>query len=1128
MKVDGSTVIGRQVSERAMNPLNPLAIAVIRSHVVSSVCVLNSDFSETHGDLCTAVSAEMYWCSSTCNNAVPYWGSADDSACATTGLARNNGGPACGWGADGNGWDDGCGTHRTGERCNADCAPDQGCTIDDCADIAYILGHDDFAGRWQDGALAASTADHFNAAAEELSDTMSDLVMATCDAVETSPFCNGHEYDSMCALSQCETDGNIAVMQAFCNEQGGAAATVFALCGSTFEDQETVASLCAGYSETATSEAIAVRATIVSACANIGFDAATCGTAAAAVATNFPTCDLLVGGGLAVCSGLSSALLPTGGDLVGCTVLANTIGDSVGLASEAVGAFQTAANSDNFAAMCRESGNPISFVVDSCGGIGYEYANEMCSIYAAAEGGDEAKANADVMELICREGGWNDYICDSYRVWINWLQDAGRFLTCNWTAETWGDMCEAVTAEMTWCSSTCNVNVPYFGEDGGGCAAVGIERNEGLELCGWGSSDTSWISGVSGGSRNGWTEACGYHRTGEYCNAGCAEGQGCTPDDCDVLAYIVTSPEWLATEAGTGGGEADCVATGDCSHASITSTSNPIYAGRWHQGSTAAVSQENFNNAAATLSDATMSALHATCDAVGTTASCSGHEFDSLCSMTSCEDDGNIAALTVYCGSNGGPTATVDRMCTSQMADNATIADLCSGFVGTTSSESAAVAATISSVCVNIGFDASDCASVASSTDIPTCADLLAAGSSICPPFAATAAAAFPTCEGLGASLGDSIGMASSAVDAFSYAANTEHVRASCEAAGNPLRHCIDHCMMTSAEYANDMCNIFAAGESGDELLANQDIMQMTCLEIGWPEWGCAGYRWWTEQRQAEGLYTSCDWTPESWAQHCDAACSDHFWCSSSCDNEIPYFAAGGTVEGACDDVGIARNDGFPSSCGWQDDFSAPRCDIAATGTYCDEDCASGQGCNVDDCATIAWVVTDPALDGRWHDAGFSIDTSANGADTYNAAADSLSNDMFDMLISTCATVGTVATCAGHEHESICSQLDCGGDPALCCPAEWDACVSDPSCNVLVGQEQMAAGDCMADALCAPVMSCMVTQDPCGPELLDCLADTDCSALMDADELLEDLCNANAVCNTVLQCMTELDAAAGR
>jgi hypothetical protein len=286
MKVDGSTVIGRQVSERAMNPLNPLAIAVIRSHVVSSVCVcvLNSDFSETHGDLCTAVSAEMYWCSSTCNNAVPYWGSADDSACATTGLARNNGGPACGWGADGNGWDDGCGTHRTGERCNADCAPDQGCTIDDCADIAYILGHDDFSGRWQDGALAASTADHFNAAAEELSDTMSDLVMATCDAVETSPFCNGHEYDSMCALSQCETDGNIAVMQAFCNEQGGAAATVFALCGSTFEDQETVASLCAGYSETATSEAIAVRATIVSACANIGFDAATCGTAAAAVA----------------------------------------------------------------------------------------------------------------------------------------------------------------------------------------------------------------------------------------------------------------------------------------------------------------------------------------------------------------------------------------------------------------------------------------------------------------------------------------------------------------------------------------------------------------------------------------------------------------------------------------------------------------------------------------------------------------------------------------------------------------------------------------------------------------------------------------------------------------------------
>lgn len=1086
--------------------------------------------AETFADMCAAVSAELYWCSSTCDNAVTYWGGADDSLCATVGLARNNGGASCGWGADGNGHDDGCGFHRTGERCNADCADGQGCTADDCPLIGTIVSDDAFAGRWDDGALAANNADHFNAAADSLSDVMNDMVSAACDVAQSSDQCTGHEYSSMCATGHCEVEGNVAVLEAFCNEQGGAAATVFALCESTFADTETIASLCAGYSETATSEATAVRATLVSTCANFGFAAATCGDAAAAAGASFPTCASISSEGLSVCSALTAALLPDSGQAVGigCASLANTIGESVGMATEAIGAFQNAANSDNVEAMCLESGDPYTFVVDNCGGIGYEFANQMCEVYAAAEGGDEAKANGDVMELICREQGYNHFVCDSYRTWINWNQDDGRFLSCSWTAETWGDMCEAVVAEMGWCSSTCNVNVPYFG-GGGLCEAVGLARNEGLEPCGWGSEDTSWVSGVSGGGRNGWSSTCGYHRTGEYCNADCAVGQGCIPEDCAILASIVTDPNFGQSGDDGSGFDADCVAAGNCAHANVAPTGDSWLGGRWHQGSTAAVSQENFNNAAATLPAATMDALHATCDAVGTTATCSGHEFDSFCSMSSCEDEGNAAALTMFCSNSGGTAPTVTRMCASQMDDSDAITDLCDGFVASTSTESAAVAATVASVCTNVGFDAEDCAGVAGSTGIASCADLVAAGSAICAPLADAAAEQFPTCEDLGASLGDSVALASSAVGAFEYAANTEHVNSMCRAAGNPLHFCIDHCLMTSADYANDMCDIFAAGESGNEAKANEDIMVMTCLDIGWPTWGCEGYRWWTQQRQAEGLFTNCDWTPPSWQQHCEAACNDHFWCASTCDPEIPFFAEGGTIAGACDDTGRSRNDGFDSTCGWQGDFSAPRCDLPATGTYCDEDCAAEQGCNEDDCAILAWVATDDALEGRWADGGFSINTAENGADTFNAAAASLSDDMADMLRATCATVGTVATCAGHDHESLCSQLECGDDPSVCCPEETSTCMADPDCVALLSSADASADACFANDGCAAIAACMMGNEPCGEEQTACMGDVDCNALMGSPEPPDDaVCAANAPCAAMMQCFVGLDPDTGR
>jgi hypothetical protein len=274
--------------------------------------------------------------------------------------------------------------------------------------------------------------------------------------------------------------------------------------------------------------------------------------------------------------------------------------------------------------------------------------------------------------------------------------------------------------------------------------------------------------------------------------------------------------------------------------------------------------------------------------------------------------------------------------------------------------------------------------------------------------------------------------MATKAVDAFEQAANSGHVDAQCRASGNPVRHCIDGCLETSADYANDMCDIFAAAEGGDEGKANEDILVQMCLEHGWPRWGCAGFRWWIQQRQADvGLYRSCNsWTPASWAQMCDAACNDHFWCTSTCDNTIPFFAEGGIVQDACLGVGRARNEGFDSTCGWQGDFSAPGCGILDTGSHCDADCPDGQGCNIDDCATTAWVVTvgiteghELAEGGRWNEGAFALSTDENGAKAFNDAAASLSDDLSTMLQATCESVGVLATCAGHDHESLCGML---------------------------------------------------------------------------------------------------------
>merc|ERR1711969_251930 len=122
-------------------------------------------------------------------------------------------------------------------------------------------------------------------------------------------------------------------------------------------------------------------------------------------------------------------------------------------------------------------------------------------------------------------------------------------------------------------------------------------------------------------------------------------------------------------------------AAGTCDAASVGPVASDYTAGRWHEGSQSAATAENFNNAAATIGTEAMAALHSTCNVVGTTASCAGHEFDSICAMASCEDTGNTAALTSYCRSQGGPANTVTAMCRAQLEDGAAITDLCAGFV---------------------------------------------------------------------------------------------------------------------------------------------------------------------------------------------------------------------------------------------------------------------------------------------------------------------------------------------------------------------------------------------------------------------------------------------------------------
>ena len=68
-------------------------------------------------------------------------------------------------------------------------------------------------------------------------------------------------------------------------------------------------------------------------------------------------------------------------------------------------------------------------------------------------------------------------------------------------------------------------------------------------------------------------------------------------------------------------------------------------------------------------------------------------------------------------------------------------------------------------------------------------------------------------------------------------------------------------------------------------------------------------------------------------------------------------------------------------------------------------------------------VTTGIGEEGRWADGAFSLSTSENSAAAFNAAAVALSTDTAAMLQATCESVGVLATCAGHDHESLCGML---------------------------------------------------------------------------------------------------------
>ena len=145
---------------------------------------------------------------------------------------------------------------------------------------------------------------------------------------------------------------NAATLTSYCTGVGGPSATVFTLCAAGASNTVAMMDLCNGFVASTGTQSAAARSTIVTLCTDIGYDTDACDGAADAM-NSLATCDDLVAAGPGICSSLADAVVVDNAQNLGCTLLGDTIGDSVGMASRAIRAFEQEANLANVVSVCR-------------------------------------------------------------------------------------------------------------------------------------------------------------------------------------------------------------------------------------------------------------------------------------------------------------------------------------------------------------------------------------------------------------------------------------------------------------------------------------------------------------------------------------------------------------------------------------------------------------------------------------------------------------------------------------------------------------------------------------------------------------------------------------------------------
>ena len=95
-----------------------------------------------------------------------------------------------------------------------------------------------------------------------------------------------------------------------------------------------------------------MRSVVVQLCTDIGYDAATCAPAADLAEASYASCADLVAAGPGICNSVTSVVVQNGQNL-GCGLLGQTLGSTLGMASQAIRAFEQEANRANVADVCR-------------------------------------------------------------------------------------------------------------------------------------------------------------------------------------------------------------------------------------------------------------------------------------------------------------------------------------------------------------------------------------------------------------------------------------------------------------------------------------------------------------------------------------------------------------------------------------------------------------------------------------------------------------------------------------------------------------------------------------------------------------------------------------------------------